>query len=74
LRSNFDRASLLAPKAFFCYFFAALGKKVEDISANIYSTHLIFEQYQPTKSPREYAGRSFQQALFKPFSSLKRLV
>jgi hypothetical protein len=31
LRSNFDRASLLAPKAFFCYFFAALGKKVEDI-------------------------------------------
>jgi hypothetical protein len=35
LRSNFDRASLLAPKAFFCYFFAALGKKVEDISAKI---------------------------------------
>jgi hypothetical protein len=25
----------LAPKAFFCYFFAALGKKVEDIKANI---------------------------------------
>jgi hypothetical protein len=24
--SNFDRASLLAPKAFFCYFFGALGK------------------------------------------------
>jgi hypothetical protein len=52
----------LAPKAFFCYFFAALGKKVEGISANICSTHLIFEQYQLTKSPRKTLG-SFQQAL-----------
>jgi hypothetical protein len=59
LRSNFDRASLLAPKAFFCYFFAALGKKVEGISANICSTHLIFEQYQLTKSPRKTLGEVF---------------
>jgi hypothetical protein len=29
------KCRLLAPKAFFCYFFAALGKKVEDIKANI---------------------------------------
>jgi hypothetical protein len=59
LRSNFDRASLLAPKAFFCYFFAALGKKVEDTSAKISSIHLVFEQYQPTKSPRKNAGEVF---------------
>jgi hypothetical protein len=31
------------------------------IRANIYSIHLVFEQYQPTKSPRKNAGRSFQQ-------------
>jgi hypothetical protein len=47
LRSNFDRASLLAPKAFFCYFFAALGKKVEDKRANICSIHLVFKQDKP---------------------------
>jgi hypothetical protein len=45
LRSNFDRASLLAPKAFFCYFFAALGKKVEDIKAKI-CTSTVFWQHQ----------------------------
>jgi hypothetical protein len=45
LRSNFDRASLLAPKAFFCYFFAALGKKVEDIKAKI-SILTVFWQDQ----------------------------
>jgi hypothetical protein len=43
-----------------------LGKKVEDISANIYSIHLIFEQYQPAKRPRKNAGRRFQQTLNTP--------
>jgi hypothetical protein len=32
-------------KAFFCYFFAALGKKVEDIRAKI-STSTVFGQHQ----------------------------
>jgi hypothetical protein len=35
----------LASKAFFCYFFAALGKKVEDIRAKI-STSTAFGQDQ----------------------------
>jgi hypothetical protein len=45
LRSNFDRASLLTPKAFFCYFFAALGKKVEDIALRL-ALQLFFWQDQ----------------------------
>jgi hypothetical protein len=47
LRSNFDRASLLAPKAFFCYFFAALGKKVEDISAKICTSTVFLARPNP---------------------------
>jgi hypothetical protein len=47
LRSNFDRASLLAPKAFFCYFFAALGKKVEDIKAKLCTSTVFWAKPNP---------------------------
>jgi hypothetical protein len=37
----------LAPKAFFCYFFAALGKKVEDISAKICTSTVFLARPNP---------------------------
>jgi hypothetical protein len=48
-------------KRFFATFLP-LGKKVEDISANIYSIYLIFEQYQPTKS----LVKTLREVLSKP--------
>jgi hypothetical protein len=61
----------LAPKAFFCYFFAALGKKVEDISANICTLTVFWARPNPS-STKNWQYQNALDVFSKPYLEFKR--